>query len=112
MLLAVPPLPDGIGGRYFADCNESEVVHRTSGNLGGVADYAVDPANAERLWTVSDALTAGATCRYCIVSSAAPRAHLPRSASRKQLIVSRHPAHQAHWSHRMAAGRRAGLGRR
>jgi hypothetical protein len=54
-------LLDGIGGRYFADCNESEVVHRTSGNLGGVADYAVDPANAERLWTVSDALTAGAT---------------------------------------------------
>ena len=61
VLLAVPPLLDGIGGRYFADCNESEVVHRSSGNLGGVADYAVDPANAERLWTLSDALTAGAT---------------------------------------------------
>jgi hypothetical protein len=28
------------------------------------------------------------------------------------VMIGRHLAHQAHWSHRMAAGRRAGLGRR
>jgi hypothetical protein len=39
VLLAVAPLLDGIGGRYFADCNESEVVHRISDDLDGVAYY-------------------------------------------------------------------------
>jgi NAD(P)-dependent dehydrogenase (short-subunit alcohol dehydrogenase family) len=58
VLLAVSPLLEGIGGRYFADCNETEVLDRRSGTLYGVARYALDPANAERLWTVSERLLA------------------------------------------------------
>ena len=54
MLLATSPLLDGIGGRYFEDCNEAPVIERRGApGSGGVAAYAVDPANAERLWDVS-----------------------------------------------------------
>ncbi len=54
VLLAVSPLLQGIGGRYFNDCNEAEVLtHRPEMALTGVAPYALDPANAERLWEVS-----------------------------------------------------------
>ena len=58
VLLAVSPRLDGIGGRYFEDCNEATVVERrgTPGQ-GGVAGYALDPANAERLWDVSLRMT-------------------------------------------------------
>jgi len=39
------PLLDGIGGRYFEDCNEAVVVNRRGGpGRGGVAPYALDPA--------------------------------------------------------------------
>jgi NAD(P)-dependent dehydrogenase (short-subunit alcohol dehydrogenase family) len=55
---AVSPLLEGIGGRYFADCNEAETVDSRTGTLGGVARYALDPANAQRLWTVSEELLA------------------------------------------------------
>lgn len=58
VLLAVSPLLAGLGGRYFADCNEAEVLDRRSGSLSGVARYAVDRDNAERLWTVSEGLLA------------------------------------------------------
>jgi NAD(P)-dependent dehydrogenase (short-subunit alcohol dehydrogenase family) len=58
VLLAVSPLLDGIGGRYFVDCNEAETVDRRTGTLGGVARYALDPDNAERLWNVSEQLLA------------------------------------------------------
>jgi len=58
VLLAVSPLLEGIGGRYFVDCNEAEVVDRRTGNLDGVARYALDPTNAERLWNVSERLLA------------------------------------------------------
>jgi NAD(P)-dependent dehydrogenase (short-subunit alcohol dehydrogenase family) len=53
VLLAASPLLEGIGGRYFVDCNETEVVDRRSGTLHGVARYAVDPAGAQRLWSLS-----------------------------------------------------------
>jgi NAD(P)-dependent dehydrogenase (short-subunit alcohol dehydrogenase family) len=54
VLLAASPLLDGIGGRYFEDCNEAVVVNRRGGpGRGGVAPYALDPANAERLWALS-----------------------------------------------------------
>ena len=56
VLLAVSPLVEGIGGRYFVDCNETETVDRRTGDLGGVARYALDPANADRLWEWSAAL--------------------------------------------------------
>ena len=61
VLLAISPLLDGIGGRYFVDCNETETIDKRSGTLHGVARYALDPANAERLWNVSEALLADAT---------------------------------------------------
>jgi NAD(P)-dependent dehydrogenase (short-subunit alcohol dehydrogenase family) len=54
VLLAASPLIDGISGRYFEDVNEAPIVTER-GPLGtsGVAAYALDPANAERLWDVS-----------------------------------------------------------
>jgi NAD(P)-dependent dehydrogenase (short-subunit alcohol dehydrogenase family) len=57
VLLAASPLLDGIGGRYFEDCNEAPVVHRRSETtIAGVAPYALDPGNAERLWELSSKL--------------------------------------------------------
>ena len=50
MLLAASPLLEGIGGRYFADCNEAIVVADSKGGMDGVAPFAFDPGNAERLW--------------------------------------------------------------
>jgi hypothetical protein len=44
----------GIGGGYFEDCNEATVLDPVPPDAGsGVAAYAVDPANATRLWDVS-----------------------------------------------------------
>jgi NAD(P)-dependent dehydrogenase (short-subunit alcohol dehydrogenase family) len=58
VLLAASPLVDGVGGRYFEDCNEAHVVDRRGApGTGGVAAYALDPANAERLWDVSLRMT-------------------------------------------------------
>jgi NAD(P)-dependent dehydrogenase (short-subunit alcohol dehydrogenase family) len=57
VLLAASPLLDGIGGRYFDNCNEAiQVDHRPSeiADLAGiVAPYALDPDNAGRLWETS-----------------------------------------------------------
>ncbi len=58
MLLATSPLLDGIGGRYFVNCNEAEVVAKRPGDMTGVAPYALDEANADRLWEVSERLLA------------------------------------------------------
>jgi NAD(P)-dependent dehydrogenase (short-subunit alcohol dehydrogenase family) len=58
VLVATWPQLDSIGGRYFADCNESPVVDPASpedGSGAGVAAYALDPTNAERLWDLSQA---------------------------------------------------------
>ena len=57
VLVATSPQLDGIGGRYFQDCNEAPVVDpATAEETGaGVAGYAVDPVNAERLWQLSAA---------------------------------------------------------
>ncbi|OWA13899.1 oxidoreductase [Streptomyces sp. CS113] len=60
VLLATSPLLDGVSGRYFEDNNEAEVVHDGNGWASGVADYAVDPANADRLWEASERLLAEA----------------------------------------------------
>jgi NAD(P)-dependent dehydrogenase (short-subunit alcohol dehydrogenase family) len=51
ILLATSPLLEGVGGRYFEDCNEATV--NVEGTRTGVAAYAIDPANAEALWTAS-----------------------------------------------------------
>jgi NAD(P)-dependent dehydrogenase (short-subunit alcohol dehydrogenase family) len=58
VLLAVSPLLEGIGGRYFEDCHEATVISGRSESDGrhGVAPFALDPENAARLWTVSERL--------------------------------------------------------
>ena len=53
VLLAVSPLLEGVGGRYFEDCNEAVPVTCGSTGMSGVAPYALDPGNAERLWEES-----------------------------------------------------------
>jgi NAD(P)-dependent dehydrogenase (short-subunit alcohol dehydrogenase family) len=56
VLLAASPLVDGVTGRYFEDCQEAGPF--TPGVRRGVADYAIDPGNARRLWDLSVRLTA------------------------------------------------------
>jgi NAD(P)-dependent dehydrogenase (short-subunit alcohol dehydrogenase family) len=60
VLLATSPLLEGIGGRYFANCNEaiqvtsaSEATQVGNSGQGVVATYALDPDNADRLWEES-----------------------------------------------------------
>ena len=53
VLLAASPLLEGVGGRYFVNNQEAVVVDRPTNDMTGVAPYALDPANAERLWDVS-----------------------------------------------------------
>jgi NAD(P)-dependent dehydrogenase (short-subunit alcohol dehydrogenase family) len=58
VLLATSALLDGVGGRYFEDCDEAQP--NEPGNLRrGVAAYALDPDNAARLWAVSEKLLSG-----------------------------------------------------
>ena len=60
VLLATSPFLEGIGGRYFVDCNEAEVLSRRPEIvMSGVAPFALDPANAERLWEESERMVAG-----------------------------------------------------
>lgn len=42
--------------RYFEDCREAVVVPDNNGYPSGVAPYALDPANADRLWAESERL--------------------------------------------------------
>ena len=58
VLLAASPLLDGIGGRYFEDCNEAQVVAERPSDFIGVAPYALDPDNADRLWRMALTLIA------------------------------------------------------
>jgi NAD(P)-dependent dehydrogenase (short-subunit alcohol dehydrogenase family) len=51
ILLAASPWLDGIGGKYFEDCNEA--APNEPGAFTGIAPYALDPEAAERLWKVS-----------------------------------------------------------
>ena len=56
VVLATWPGLDGIGGRYFEDGNEAEVVDPSlpqTSDPHGVAAYALDPDNADRLWGLS-----------------------------------------------------------
>jgi NAD(P)-dependent dehydrogenase (short-subunit alcohol dehydrogenase family) len=58
VLLAASELLEGIGGRYFEDCNEAQLVTRRPDNFTGYAAYAVDPENAHRLWELARELVA------------------------------------------------------
>ncbi|MER5527226.1 SDR family NAD(P)-dependent oxidoreductase [Streptomyces sp. NPDC002677] len=55
VFLAASPLVEGVGGRYFEDVNEAPLVQARPTGLGvpGVAPYALDPENAERLWELA-----------------------------------------------------------
>lgn len=54
VLLAASPLVEGLSGRYFDDCQEAPLVaQRPVGRLEGVAAYALDSANADRLWDMA-----------------------------------------------------------
>jgi NAD(P)-dependent dehydrogenase (short-subunit alcohol dehydrogenase family) len=59
VLLATSPELDGIGGRYYNDCNEAPTVGHRDANATGVACYALDAVNADRMWDVSEALLRG-----------------------------------------------------
>lgn len=52
VFLAGSPLVEGVGGRYFEDVNEAPTLTSRPTEFGvpGVAAYAVDATNAERLW--------------------------------------------------------------
>jgi NAD(P)-dependent dehydrogenase (short-subunit alcohol dehydrogenase family) len=50
VLLAASPLVQGVTGRYFDDCNEAVVVTEPGDLSGGVAPYALDQDEADRLW--------------------------------------------------------------
>ena len=69
VLLAASPLLDGVSGRYFEDCDEAG-PHQ-AGIRRGVAAYALDAGNAERLWQVSLDLLAAAAAASA--DAAAPR---------------------------------------
>jgi NAD(P)-dependent dehydrogenase (short-subunit alcohol dehydrogenase family) len=58
LLAATSPLLEGVGGRYFEDCNEAVAIDpQTTDDLShGVAHYALDAMNAERLWDISERL--------------------------------------------------------
>jgi NAD(P)-dependent dehydrogenase (short-subunit alcohol dehydrogenase family) len=54
VLVATSPQLEGIGGRYFEDCNQAQVLSGDSAHEDrGVAGYAVDRDNARRLWELS-----------------------------------------------------------
>ncbi|MFD5203650.1 SDR family NAD(P)-dependent oxidoreductase [Streptomyces sp. NPDC058375] len=55
VLLAASPLVEGVSGTYFEDCQQA--LSYTPGVRRGVADYALDPDNARRLWDLSVELT-------------------------------------------------------
>ena len=61
MLLATSPLLEGVGARYFEDCNEANFVSKRPTDFsGGIAPYALNAENAERLWLLASKLIADA----------------------------------------------------
>jgi NAD(P)-dependent dehydrogenase (short-subunit alcohol dehydrogenase family) len=51
--LAISPLVEGVGGRYFENVEEAELVDRRTDGYLGLAPYAISPGNAARLWDAS-----------------------------------------------------------
>lgn len=60
VMVATLPALEGIGGRYFADCNEAGLLTRTCGDrmteFSVVAGWALDETNAGRLWSLTEDL--------------------------------------------------------
>ena len=59
VLLAGSPLVHGISGRYFDHCNQAETITSRDNRFAGVAHYALDQANADRLWTMATTMIGG-----------------------------------------------------
>jgi len=60
VLLAASPLVEGVSGKYYDDCQEAPVVdERGNGPFKGVARYAIDPENADRLWAMASSMVGG-----------------------------------------------------
>jgi NAD(P)-dependent dehydrogenase (short-subunit alcohol dehydrogenase family) len=57
VLMAASPDVEGVTGRYYEDCAEAALVTERGTHTGGVAPYALDPNNADRLWRISNDLT-------------------------------------------------------
>ena len=57
VLLAASPTVEGVTGQYYEDCAPAKPVTQRAEATHGIAPYALDPENAARLWTVSEALT-------------------------------------------------------
>ncbi|HEX3874963.1 MAG TPA: SDR family NAD(P)-dependent oxidoreductase [Solirubrobacteraceae bacterium] len=60
VLAAASPLLRGVGGRYLEDNREARTIASRADSDGrhGVAPYALDPDNAQRLWDTSERLLA------------------------------------------------------
>ncbi|MFC4019226.1 SDR family NAD(P)-dependent oxidoreductase [Micromonospora sp. GCM10011542] len=59
VLLAASPLLEGVTGRYFDEDNqEAEVVPGGPEPMAGVAEHAIDPIAAERLWAYAEGVLA------------------------------------------------------
>jgi hypothetical protein len=54
---AVAPELEGMGGRYLEDCTIAKPWSDDT-TMSGVKPYALDPDNAERLWSISEELIA------------------------------------------------------
>ena len=59
VFVATAPELRGVGGRYFEDCHEAQVVEQLRG-LSGVLPHALDLDDARRLWDVSEELLSAA----------------------------------------------------
>jgi NAD(P)-dependent dehydrogenase (short-subunit alcohol dehydrogenase family) len=60
VLVATSHQLDGVGGRYFEDCNQARLLPPdfSPDAANGVAPYALDSENAVRLWELSERLVA------------------------------------------------------
>lgn len=57
VLLAGSPLVEGRSGEYYDDCQRAPIVdQRGNGPFKGVARYAIDEDNAQRLWRMAEAM--------------------------------------------------------
>jgi len=54
---ATSPQLDGLGGLYCENCDVARVVGEGETVDGGVRPWAIDPGQAERLWSLSERLT-------------------------------------------------------